>query len=61
MMDANSKVNNINQIALDMLDRIKVIEDRDDRVAVMFEFYEFVFNEVVIDEVLYVPDFDAAI
>ena len=57
-MDANSKVNNINQIALDMLDRIKVIEDRDDRVALMFEVYEFIFNDVVIDDVLYVPDFE---
>ena len=54
-MDGSSKVNNINQIALDMLDRIKVIEDRDDRVAVMFEVYEFIFNEVVIDD----PDFKA--
>ena len=60
-MDANSKVNNINQIALDMLDRIKVIEDRDDRVAVMFEVYEFIFNEVIVDDVLYVPDFEAAV
>ena len=57
-MDANSKVSNINQIALDMLDRIKVIEDRDDRVALMFEVYEFIFNDVVIDDVLYVPDFE---
>tara|TARA_Y100001938_G_scaffold114305_1_gene157060 strand:- start:101 stop:283 length:183 start_codon:yes stop_codon:yes gene_type:complete len=60
-MDANSKVSNINQIALDMLDRIKVIEDRDDRVAVMFEVYEFIFNEVIVDDVLYVPDFEAAV
>ena len=58
-MDGSSKVNNITQIALDMLDRIKVIEDRDDRVSVMFEVYEFIFNEVVIDDVLYVPDFKA--
>ena len=60
-MDSSSKVNNINQIALDMLDRIKVIEDRDDRVAVMFEVYEFIFNEVIVDDVLYVPDFEAAV
>lgn len=60
-MDANHKVTNINQIALDMLDRIKVIEDRDDRVALMFEVYEFIFNEVIVDEVLYVPDFEAAV
>ena len=60
-MDGSSKVNNINQIALDMLDRIKVIEDRDDRVAVMFEVYEFIFNEVIVDDVLYVPDFEAAV
>ena len=57
-MDEKSKVSNINQIALDMLDRIKVIEDRDDRVALMFEVYEFIFNDVVIDDVLYVPDFE---
>ena len=60
-MDSSSKVNNINQIALDMLDRIKVIEDRDDRVALMFEVYEFIFNEVIVDDVLYVPDFEAAL
>ena len=60
-MDANHKVTNINQIALDMLDRIKVIEDRDDRVALMFEVYEFIFNEVIVDDVLYVPDFEAAV
>jgi len=60
-MDSTSKVSNINQIALDMLDRIKVIEDRDDRVALMFEVYEFIFNEVIVDDVLYVPDFEAAL
>ena len=60
-MDANHKVTNITQIALDMLDRIKVIEDRDDRVALMFEVYEFIFNEVIVDDVLYVPDFEAAV
>ena len=60
-MDSTSKVSNINQIALDMLDRIKVIEDRDDRVALMFEVYEFIFNEVIVDDVLYVPDFEAAV
>jgi len=60
-MDSSSKVSNINQIALDMLDRIKVIEDRDDRVALMFEVYEFIFNEVIVDDVLYVPDFEAAL
>ena len=46
----------INQSGLKMLDRIKEIEDRDDRVALMFEVYEWVFNEVVIDDELFVPD-----
>ena len=46
----------INQSGLKMLDRIKEIDDRDDRVALMFEVYEWVFNEVVIDDELFVPD-----
>tara|TARA_B100000287_G_scaffold138206_1_gene130157 strand:+ start:267 stop:452 length:186 start_codon:yes stop_codon:yes gene_type:complete len=44
------------QSGLKMLDRIKEIEDRDSRVALMFEVYEWVFNEVVIDDELFVPD-----
>ena len=39
-----------------MLDRIKEIEDRDDRVALMFEVYEWVFNDVDIDDEIFVPD-----
>ena len=46
----------INQSGLNMLDRIKEIEDRDDRVALMFEVYEWVFNDVDIDDELFVPD-----
>ena len=44
------------QSGLKMMDRIKEIEDRDSRVALMFEVYEWVFNEVVIDDELFVPD-----
>mgnify|MGYP001309975245 FL=1 len=46
----------INQSGLNMLDRIKEIEDRDDRVALMFEVYEWVFNDVDIDDELFVPN-----
>ena len=44
------------QSGLKMLDRIKEIEDRDDRVALMFEVYEWVFNDVDIDDEIFVPD-----
>ena len=44
------------QSGLKMLDRIKEIEDRDSRVALMFEVYEWVFNDVDIDDELFVPD-----
>ena len=46
----------ITQSGLNMLDRIKEIEDRDSRVALMFEVYEWVFNDVDIDDELFVPD-----
>ena len=46
----------ITQSGLMMLDRIKEIEDRDDRVALMFEVYEWVFNDVDIDDEIFVPD-----
>jgi hypothetical protein len=46
----------ITQSGLKMLDRIKEIEDRDSRVALMFEVYEWVFNDVDIDDELFVPD-----
>tara|TARA_R100000008_G_scaffold84060_1_gene70583 strand:- start:441 stop:614 length:174 start_codon:yes stop_codon:yes gene_type:complete len=46
------------QSGLKMLDRIKEIEDRDDRVALMFEVYEWVFNSVEIDDELFVPDWE---
>mgnify|MGYP001249515424 FL=1 len=48
----------ITQSGLMMLDRIKEIEDRDDRVALMFEVYEWVFNSVEIDDELFVPDWE---
>ena len=44
------------QSGLKMLDRIKEIEDRDDRVALMFEVYEWVFNDVDVDDEIFVPD-----
>ena len=43
---------------LKMLDRIKQIEDRDSRVALMFEVYEWIFNDVDIDDELFVPDWE---
>lgn len=46
----------ITQSGLMMLDRIKEIEDRDDRVALMFEVYEWVFNDVDMDDEIFVPD-----
>ena len=46
----------ITQSGLKMLDRIKEIEDRDSRVALMFEVYEWVFNDVDIDDEIFVPD-----
>ncbi len=46
------------QSGLKMLDRIKEIEDRDSRVALMFEVYEWIFNDVDIDDELFVPDWE---
>ena len=43
---------------LKMLDRIKQIEDRDSRVALMFEVYEWIFNDVDLDDELFVPDWE---
>ena len=55
MMGADSNLNTINQSALEMLDRMKNI-DADDRFALLEELGSWWFNNIDLEDELFVPD-----
>jgi hypothetical protein len=58
MMDADSNINTINQSGLEMLDRMKHI-DADDRFALLEEFGSWWFDNIDLEDELFVPDWKA--
>ena len=55
MMDADSNLNTINQSALEMLERMKHI-DADDRFSLLEELGSWWFDNIDLDDELFVPD-----
>ena len=55
MMDADSNLNTINQSALEMLERMKHI-DANDRFALLEELGSRWFDNIDLDDELFVPD-----
>jgi len=54
-MDDDSNINTINQSALEMLDRLKHI-DADDRFALLEELGSWWFDNIDLEDELFVPD-----
>ena len=54
-MDADSNLNTINQSALEMLERMKHI-DADDRFSLLEELGSWWFDNIDLDDELFVPD-----
>ena len=52
--DAFSK-KNINQSAVEMLKRMVLLEDKDDRCAIMLEVAEWIFSPIDLQDELFLP------
>ena len=61
MIDAIRKISIINQSALEMMDRIKKLEDKDDRCALLLEMGEWIFIDINLEDELFVPDWENVI
>ena len=58
-MDVDSVLKSIiNQSAIEMLDRMKHIKDKDDRSALLFEVGEWCFMEVNLEDELFLPKWE---
>lgn len=60
-MDAIRKLSIINHSALEMMDRIKKLEDKDDRCALLLEMGEWIFIDINLEDELFVPDWENVI
>ena len=57
-MNEIRKLRSINQSALEMLDRIRKLEDKDDRCALLLEVGEWVFIDISLEDELFVPNWE---
>ena len=57
-MNEIRKLKIINQSALEMLERMKQLEDKDDRCALLLEIGEWVFIDLNLEDELFVPDWE---